>query len=139
MKQFWKAFFLRGAICAAGGPLVLVIVYGNLGATGVITYLSYQEVCLAILSIALLAFVIAGMSAIYQQERLPLSTAICIHGGSLYLVYILVYLLNGWLQLQLIPVLVFTGVFFAGYALIWLIIYSVHKHKADKLNEALKS
>ena len=138
MKKFWKEFFLRGLICAAGGPLVLAIIYGILGATGAVEALTPNEVCMGILTITLLAFIAAGMTAIYQAEQLPLPTMILLHGGALYLAYILTYLLNGWLANQLIPILVFTGIFIAGYALIWLIIYFVTKAKAEKINKMLK-
>lgn len=138
MKKFWKEFFLRGLICAAGGPLVLAVIYGILGATGAVESFSPGEVCTGILSITLLAFIAAGMTAIYQMEQLPLPTMILLHGGALYLAYILTYLLNGWLANQLIPILVFTGIFIAGYALIWLIIYFVTKAKAEKINKMLK-
>ena len=138
MKKFWKEFFLRGLIAASGGPVVLAIIYGILGTTGAVTSLSPKEVCLGVLTIALLAFIVAGMTAIYQMEQLPLPTMILLHGGALYLAYILTYLLNGWLQNSLIPILVFTGIFVAGYALIWLIIYCVEKAKAEKLNKLLK-
>lgn len=138
MKKFWKEFFLRGLIAASGGPVVLAIIYGILGTTGAVTSLSPKEVCLGVLTITLLAFIVAGMTAIYQMEQLPLPTMILLHGGALYLAYILTYLLNGWLQNSLIPILVFTGIFVAGYALIWLIIYCVEKAKAEKLNKLLK-
>ena len=138
MKTFWKEFFLRGLLCAGGGPLVLAIIYGILGATGTVNSLPPSEVCLGILTVMLLAFFVAGMTAIYQVEQLPLPMAILLHGGGLYIAYILIYLLNGWLKRQLTPILVFTGVFIAGYALIWLIIYWVEKSKAKKLNKLLK-
>lgn len=138
MKKFWKEFLLRGLICAAGGPLVLAIIYGILGATGTVAYLSPSEVCMGILTITLLAFTAAGMTAIYQIEQLPLPTMILLHGGALYIAYLLTYLINGWLLRQLTPILIFTGIFLAGYALIWLIIYWVEKTKAEKLNKMLK-
>ena len=93
---------------------------------------------MGILSITLLAFIVAGMTAIYQMEQLPLPTMILLHGGALYIAYILTYLLNGWLLRQLTPILIFTGIFIAGYAFIWLIIYCIEKAKADKLNKLLK-
>ena len=138
MKIFWKEFLLRGLICAAGGPLVLAVIYGILGATGTVEALSPGEVCMGIVSITLLAFVAAGMTAIYQMEQLPLPTMILLHGGALYLAYLLTYLLNGWLQRSPAPILIFTGVFIAGYALVWLIIYFTEKAKTDKLNKLLK-
>ena len=138
MKHFWKEFFLRGLICAAGGPVVLAIIYGILGATGAAESLSPRGVCFGILTITLLAFIAAGMTAIYQMEQLPLPSMILLHGGVLYIAYILTYLINGWLQSQLQAILIFTGIFVAGYALIWLIIYLIEKHKAEKLNKLLK-
>ena len=139
MKMFIKEFLFRGLICAAGGPLVLAIIYGVLGATGAVEVFSPKEVCLGIITIMLLAFIVAGMTAIYQMEQLPLSMMILLHGGALYIAYILTYLINGWLQNSLIPILVFTGIFLAGYALIWLVIYFVEKAKAEKLNKLLKN
>ena len=138
MKKFLKEFLFRGLICASGGPIILAIIYGILGATGTVEYFSPTEVCTGILTITMLAFIAAGMTAIYQMEQLPLPTMILLHGGALYVAYILTYLFNGWLQNTLVPILIFTGIFIAGYAFIWLIIYLVEKAKAEKLNKLLK-
>ena len=99
MKTFWKNFLLRGLICAAGGPLILAIIYGILGATGAAESFSPREVCVGIISISLLAFITAGMTAIYQMEQLPLPIMILLHGGALYIAYILTYLINGFFNL----------------------------------------
>lgn len=139
MKKFLKEFLFRGLICAAGGPLVLAIIYGILGATGAAETIPATEVSMGIVTITLLAFIAAGMTAIYQAERLPLAMMILLHGGALYIAYILTYLINGWLQNSLIPILIFTGIFLVGYALIWLIIYCIEKNKAAKLNKLLKN
>lgn len=138
MRKFLKEFLLRGLICAGGGPIILAIIYGILGATGAVEFFSPREVCTGILTITLLAFLAAGMTAVYQMEQLPLPIMILLHGGVLYIAYILTYLLNGWLQSSLIPILVFTGIFLAGYALIWLIIYRIQKAQTEKLNKLLK-
>ena len=137
MKKFWSNFFLRGLIGASGGPVILAVIYWVLGRTGTVDALIPDEVATGILSITLLAMTVAGMSAIYQQEQLPLVTAILIHGATLYLAYILTYLLNGWLLQQLVPILVFTGIFAAGYALIWVFIYFFTKAKTDRINAKL--
>ncbi len=138
MKKFWKEFLLRGLICASQGPIVLAIIYGILGATGAVESFSPREVCMGILTITLLAFIVAGMTAIYQIEQLPLPIMILLHGGALYIAYILTYLINGWLQNSLAPILIFSGIFVAGYVLIWLIIYRIERAKAEKLNKMLK-
>lgn len=137
MKKFIKDFLIRGLVAAGGGPLVLAIIYGILGATGAVTQLTPSEVCKGILSVILLAFVVGGMNAIYQVERLPLISAIMIHGAGLYVAYILIYLLNDWIAMQPAPILVFSGIFIVGYALIWLIIYMVNKSKIRKINDML--
>lgn len=138
MKTFAKEFLLRGLMAAGGGPIVLAIIYGILGATGTVNSFSPYQVCMGILTVTLLAFIVAGMTAIYQLEQLPLASAIAIHGAGLYVAYILIYLLNGWLKRQLIPILVFTIVFIVGYAFIWGIIYSVTKSKTEHINKNLR-
>ena len=137
MKKFLADFFLRGLVAASFGPPVLAIIYWILGVTGVVEHFSPNEVALGILTIELLALVVGGMSAIYQQEQLPLATAILIHGGVLYIAYILIYLINGWLQRKLMPILVFSVIFVTGYALIWLFIYLFNKARIKKVNQVL--
>ena len=83
MKKYAVEFLKRGSMAAAGGPVVLAIVYGILGATGVASSLMPQEVCLGILSITLMAFIAGGITMIYTVEALPLICAILIHGGVL--------------------------------------------------------
>ena len=138
MKTFWKDFLFRGLIAAAGGPVVLASIYGIIGAIGEVSSLTPQEVCLSILTITLLAFTVGGMTAIYQVEQLPLASAILIHGGVLYATYLLIYLINGWLQKDLLPILVFTGIFLLVYLLIWVVIYSIERSKIKKINEIRK-
>lgn len=134
MKKFFSQFFLRGLLAASGGPVVLAIVYGILGATDTVQTLTPAEVCKGIISITLLALFVGGMTAIYQIEKLPLVTKILVHGAGLYLAYILIYLINGWLIKQLMPIVIFTVIFVAGYALVWLVIYLFTKANTDKLN-----
>ena len=119
--------------------MVLAIIYGILGATGTVDHLSPKEVCLGVLTVTLLAFIVAGMTAIYQMEQLPLVNAILLHGAALYVAYILIYLLNGWLAQQSIPILIFSGCFIVGYGAIWLIVYAINRHKIKRLNELLQS
>ena len=137
MKKFLSDFFLRGLVAGSFGPPVLALIYWILGATGAVESLSPREVALGILTIEILALVVGGMSAIYQQEQLPLAMAILIHGGVLYGAYILIYLINGWLQRQIVPILVFSAIFLAGYALIWVFIYLFNRRKTRKINQSL--
>ena len=137
MKQFWKEFLLRGLVSCGFGPVILAIIYGCLGAGGVVETLTPGEVCKGILSIALMAFIAGGVTAVYQVEELPLFSAILIHGVALYLDYLLLYLVNGWIADGVKPLVVFTLIFVAGYALTWAIIYAIIRKAAQKVNRRL--
>lgn len=137
MKKFALEFLRRGLVACGFGPIVLAVLYLVLKQHGVET-LTVDEVCLGIFSLTALAFIAGGMNAVYQMERLPLMLAILLHGGVLYAGYLAVFLLNGWLQQGLMPLLVFTVVFVIGYLVIWVIIYSVTKQKTAMLNQMLK-
>ena len=63
--------------------------------------------------------------------------AIFIHGSVLYGGYLVAYLLNGWLEWSVIPLLVFTGIFIIGYLVIWAVIYSIIRRDAEKINVLL--
>ena len=137
MKQYIKQFCLRGLTAAAGGPVVLAIIYGILGKCGVIESLPPGEVTLGILSITLIAFIAAGITVVYTVEQLPLPMAILIHGGVLYVDYLLMYLLNDWIPKGGIGI--FTLIFGLGYAAVWLVIYLSIRIKAAQINKKLHS
>ena len=138
MKKFILEFLRRGFVAAGIGPIVLTIVYMILQQTAAVETLSVNQVCIGIFSITALAFIAGGMNAIYQIERLPLMVAILIHGGILYISYLVTYLLNDWLDFGALPIIVFSAVFAVGYIVIWAIIYSIIKRNTAKLNKILK-
>lgn len=137
MKQHIKTFCIRGLTAAAGGPVILAIIYGILGRCGVIESLTPNEVALGILSITLMAFIAAGITVVYTVEQLPLPMAILIHGGVLYLDYLLMYLLNDWIPKNGIGM--FTLIFVLGYAAVWLVIYLSNRLKTAQINKKLHS
>lgn len=138
MKKFVSEFIRRGLIAVGVGPVVFAVVYLILQQYAAIEVLTVNEICIGIFSLSALAFVAGGMNAIYQIERLPLMAAILIHGSVLYVGYLGTYLLNDWLDLGVIPIVVFTGIFVVGYVVIWAVIYSIIKRNTEKLNEKLK-
>ena len=138
MRRHISDFIRRGLISCGFGPLVLAILYLILQKQGVIENLTVEEVCIGIFSLFTLAFVAGGMNVIYQIEQLPLMVAIMIHGGVLYLSYLLTYLLNDWLKWGTTPILVFTGIFVLGYLAIWAIIYPITRKNTASINEKLK-
>ncbi len=138
MKKFVLEFLRRGFIAAGIGPIVLAITYLILQHSADVSTLTVNEVCIGIFSLTTLAFIAGGLNAIYQIERMPLMTAILIHGSVLYVGYLGTYLLNDWLDFGIIPIIVFTAVFVIGYIVIWAIIYSIVRRNTAKLNELLK-
>ena len=138
MKRFITDFFRRGLIACGFGPIVLAVLYLILHYKGLIDTLTVNQACTGIFSITALAFIAGGMNSVYHIERLPLMSAILIHGIILYISYLGTYLLNDWLELGLTPILVFSGIFVVGYLAVWAIIYCVTKRNTKKLNEMLK-
>ena len=137
MRKIIIEFIRRGLIACGFGPLVLASIYLILQKQGEIQSLTINEMCMGIFSISALAFVVGGMNAVYQIERLPLMVAILMHGGVLYISYLVTYLVNGWLEGGLTPILVFTIIFALSYLAIWGVIYFVTKNRAERLNELL--
>ena len=138
MKKNILDFFRRGFVACGFGPVVLAVLYLILQHKAEIETLTVNQVCLGIFSLSALAFIAGGMNVIYQIERLPLMVAILIHGGVLYISYLVTYLLNNWLEWGTIPILVFSGIFIFGYLMIWAIIYCIIRKRTERLNEILK-
>ena len=137
MKQHVREFFRRGLIACGFGPMVLAIFYLIFQKQTGMDTLSINQVCLGIFSLSVLAFVAGGMNVIYQVERLPLMVAILIHGGVLYSIYLITYLINDWLEWGITPILFFSVIFILGYLAIWAAIYCTIKKKTEKLNHLL--
>lgn len=137
MKHHLKAFVQRGLMACWGGPVILAIIYGILGATDAVATLTPGEVCKGVLTITLMAFLAGGITVVYHIEELPLFPAILLHGLVLYLDYLMIYLANGWLAQGWTPLVIFTGIFVAGYALVWVIIYLITRRSAQSLNRNL--
>lgn len=138
MKRFALEFLRRGVFACGFGPIVLAIVYLILQKTSDLRILTVNEVAIGIFSLFMLTFIAGGMNAIYQIERLPLMAAILIHGTVLYISYLITYLINDWLDLGIIPIIVFSVIFVVGYILIWSIIYSIIRKNTAKINAILK-
>lgn len=138
MKHCIKEYLHRGLIAAGFGPIVLAVVYLVLHREGAVAALSVPQVCTGIFSLEALAFIAGGMNVLYQIERLPLMWAILIHGGALYISYLITYLINGWLTMGAAPVLIFSAAFVIGYLIIWAVIYSVTRRSTSQVNSALK-
>ena len=135
MKKYVKDFFIRGAMFAWGGPVILAIVWAALQAARVVTELTVNDVVLGIITTTVMAFIAAGVSIVYQIENLPKAFAGLIQMSVLYIDYLGFYLLNGWIPLN--QIWLFTLIFVAGFAVIWFGIYIPIKLKVKKMNRML--
>ena len=134
MKRYIVDFLRRGLAAMGFGPLVLAVLYLLLPVETV----TIREVSRGIFSLSVLAFLAGGMNVIYRLERLSLMAAIWIHGCVLYAGYLATYLLNGWLDWSKAPILVFSGIFLAGYLVIWAVIYTIIRRKTARINLLLR-
>ena len=138
MKKQIKNFLFRGAISSGFGPIIYGIIMLSLELAKVEINLNGSIVFKGIISTYILAFIISGISIIWQEERLGLAIKIAIHGSALYISYLLTYLVNGWVKSNVISLIVFSLIFITGYAITWLVIYIIEKNRANKLNKQLQ-
>ncbi|MGN0635999.1 MAG: DUF3021 domain-containing protein [Acutalibacteraceae bacterium] len=128
-----KDFLVRGLMASVGGPVILALVYRSLPAQT----LCVREVCLGILTSALMAFIAGGISVLYDLEKLPLLLATFLHAVVLFADYILIYLLNGWIKPT--QILLFTGIFFGGYFAVWLLVWQIIRMRVKRINRRMQA
>ncbi len=137
MTTYVKKFLHRGMLFGGFGPMVAGIVYAVLQHTVPEFSLTGGQVCLAILSTYLLAFLQAGASVFNQIESWPLAKSLLCHFSTLYVGYTLCYLVNTWIPFHVEVLLVFTAIFAAVYAVIWLTVYLCVRAGARRFNRQL--
>lgn len=135
MKKYVKDFIVRGAMFAWTGPVIVAIVWAALQRFGVVTMLTVNEVVLGIITSVVMAFVAAGVSIVYQIEKLPKAFAGLIQMSVLYIDYLGCYLINGWIPVD--RIWLFTLIFAAIFAAIWFSIYIPIRLKVKKMNQML--
>ena len=138
MNIYLKRFLQRGIAFGGLGPIIVGIVFYILSITLEGFSLGGGEVFLAVLSTYILAFVQAGASVFNQIEEWPLAKCTFVHFLTLYLAYVLCYLLNSWIPFDINVVLIFTAIFAAGYFVVWLAVFISIKAVSKKLNAKIK-
>ncbi len=137
MKQHVMNFCKRGMMAAWCGPVIMAIVWLCLKSAGVVEVLTVDQAVLGIISTTIMAFIAAGISIVYQIETLPKSIAGLIQMAVLYIDYMGIYLVNGWLPVEKIGV--FTLIFIAAFVVIWLIIYTSIRMKVNRINQKMQA
>lgn len=137
MNKYVKDFLLRGLMFGGFGPIVLGIVYAILQNALDGFALSGQQVCLAIVSTYLLAFLQAGASVFNQIEHWPVARSLLCHFTTVYVAYCGCYLINTWIPFRPGILLIFTAIFVAVYLVIWITVYICVKATTAKLNSII--
>ncbi len=138
MNKYLKAFFHRGLIFGGFGPIIGGIVFLCISVSVDKFSLTAFQVFLAIISTYILAFVQAGVSIFNQIESWPIAKSLLCHMGSVYIVYILCYLVNSWIPLKISVILIFTAIFVVSYLLVWFIVLLIVKATIKKINAKLE-
>ena len=137
MNNYLKSFLHRGLLFGGFGPVVVGIVYAILAETLPEFSLSGGEVCLAIVSTYLLAFLQAGDTVFNQIEHWSVPKSLFCHFLTLYLAYALCYIMNTWIPFVPQVLLIFTGIFVGLYLIIWLTVYLSVRAAGNKMNKKL--
>ena len=137
MNGYVKTYLHRGLIFGGFGPIVTGIVLALIQLSGVEVILSGADVLIAVVSTYFLAFVQAGSSIFNQMEGWPIAKSMGLHFLSLYVVYVVCYLVNRWLPFEWLVIAIFTAIFVAGYLAIWLTVYLIVKCTSKKLNKKI--
>lgn len=137
MNKYVKDFFHRGLIFGGFGPVIIGIVYMILQKTLSDFSLGGGEVCLAIVSTYLLAFVQAGASVFNQIESWSVPKSLFFHFASIYAAYVLCYLANTWIPRRIEVILIFTAIFVVAYFIIWTAVYLAVRSVSKKMNAKL--
>lgn len=137
-NNYAKAFIGRGMAFGGFGPIIAGIVYLILHFTLKDFSLSGMEVFTAVISTYLLAFIHAGASVFNQIEHWSVGKSLFCHLGSLYIAYVLCYVINDWIPFDPVVILIFTAIFVGAYFVIWLTVMLCIKAVERKLNARLR-
>lgn len=138
MNKYLKQFLHRGLIFGGFGPVILAIIYFIISKTVNNFAFSGKEVMLGIISVYLLAFLQAGATVFNQIEHWPITKSLLFHFSTLYVAYVLCYVLNSWIPFIPEVLIIFTLVFVLIYFVIWFTVYISVKTFSKKANQKLK-
>lgn len=137
MNIYLKDYLTRGLSFGGFGPIIAGIVYAIIQSCGVDFTLTGTQVCIAIISCYILAFVQAGASVFNQIEEWPLTKSLFCHFFSIYLAYVLCYTVNNWIPFEPMVLIIFTAIFVVIYFVIWITVYLIVKATSKQLNAKL--
>ncbi len=137
MNKYLKEFLHRGLIFGGFGPIVLAIIYFILSKTIDDFLLSGSDILLGTISVYLLAFLQAGATVFNQIDHWPITKSLLCHFSTLYVAYVLCYVLNSWIPFIPEVLIIFTIVFILVYFIVWITVYLSIKAFSKKVNNKL--
>lgn len=137
MNIYVKSFLHRGLVFGGFGPIVVGVVYAVLQNTLADFSLTGPQVCMAVISTYILAFLQAGATVFNQVEHWSVAKSLLCHFATLYASYTSCYLLNSWIPFKPQILLIFTAIFVLIYFFIWITVYLCVRANAKKLNSRL--
>ncbi len=137
MNTYVKTFLHRGLIFGGFGPIIAAIVFFCLSRTLPNFSLTGGQVLTATVSTYLLSFIHAGASVFNQIEHWPLAKSLGCHFGALYVAYSLCYVVNTWIPFEPLALAIFTGIFAAIYAVVWITVVVCIRITRNRLNAKL--
>lgn len=137
MKGYVKEFFHRGLIFGGFGPIIVGVVFYILSITAPDFNLSGKQILLAIVSTYVLAFLQAGASIFNQIEEWPITKSLLYHFLTVYIAYVVTYLINSWIPFIPEIIAVFTAIFVFAYLIIWFTVYYSVKIMSKKMNKKI--
>lgn len=137
MNKYLKEFLHRGLIFGGFGPIILAIIYFILSKTVKDFALTGSELLLGTVSIYFLAFVQAGATVFNQIDNWPVTKSLLYHFGSLYIAYVLCYLINSWIPFEPMVLVIFTIIFAIVYFIVWITVFLSIKAFTKKANKKL--
>lgn len=137
MNKYLKEFLHRGLMFSGFGPIILAIIYFILSKSINDFSLSGKEILLGTVSVYLLAFLQAGATVFNQIEHWPITKSLLCHFSTLYVAYVLCYVLNSWIPFIPQMLIIFTVVFILIYFIIWITVYLSVKAFSKKVNKKL--
>ena len=138
MNKYVKEFLHRGLMFSGFGPIIVGIVYICISNSVDNFTLTASEVCMAIVSMYIVAFLQAGASVFNQIDNWSVPKSTLFHFLTIYVAYVGTYLLNRWIPFNINYIIIFTSIFVVIYLVIWISVAITIRATSKRLNSKLK-
>lgn len=137
MNIYLKEFLKRGFMFSGLGPVVMAIIYFIISSVEENFILDGKQLLIAVISTYFLAFVQAGVTVFNQIDHWSVPKSLACHLSSLYVTYLVCYLVNSWIPFNISMVIVFSIIFILTFFVIWITVYLCVRYLSRRLNKNL--